>query len=88
MSEDGFDRLGISAFQNLAETRGEGLLPAFSEHLGHTLVKNEVTICEIVTLPALHQRKTATIYQPSTGASALVLAFPAPRWQRNASARS
>jgi len=52
------------------------------------MCSNKVTVCEIVTLPGLHQRKPKPMYRPYTGASAHVIEFPAPRWRQNAQARS
>ncbi len=88
MSEDVFDEQVSHSFQRMAEACDAGISPELARRLGHISLKSEVTICEIVTLPALHQRKSGTMYPTSTGATALVLEFPAPRWQRNASERS
>lgn len=55
---------------------------------GAAMCRNKVTVCEIVTLPGLHQRKPKPMYRPYTGASAHVIEFPAPRWRQNAKARS
>ncbi|TPP11792.1 hypothetical protein FJQ55_13650 [Rhizobium glycinendophyticum] len=88
MSRDVGDKSGgFGSFHELARQRGEGLLPELAEALMQRPVENEVTKCEIITLPALHERTSDTMYVASIGASALVLEFPAPRWQRNASAR-
>eukprot|EP01032_Pedospumella_encystans_P004746 gene4746-5634_t len=48
--------------------------------------ESEVMNCEIITLPGLHERKSATMYAAVNRAPALVIDFPAPRWQRNANA--
>lgn len=86
MSDKGSDKAVVNAFQHAVEACGEGRC-AVTERVGHTIEKNEVTICEIITFSPLYLRNPATIYPRLTGASALVLEFPAPRWQRNASAR-
>lgn len=88
MSRDGFDKSGMSSFHELARQRGEGLLPELAEAFMQRSQESEVTNCEIVTLPGLHQRKSGTMYHQPNRASALVIDFPAPRWQRNANARS
>jgi hypothetical protein len=86
VSEDRVCNIGNSIVNSVVEQGREDVstLAMFS---GHTFPKNEVTICEIVTFPALNPRRAATIYARSNGASALILEFPAPRWQRNASLR-
>jgi hypothetical protein len=86
MSEDPVSDIGNRAVQSVIEQGREDVC-ALATHSGHTFPKNEVTICEIVTFPVLNRRRDATIYAQSTGASALILEFPAPRWQRNASSR-
>lgn len=88
MSRDGFETGGMSAFHELARQRGEGLLPEFAEAILQRSQESEVTNCEIVTLPGLHERKSATMYAAVNRAPALIIEFPAPRWQRNANARS
>lgn len=88
MSRDGFDKGGLSAFHELARQRGEGLLPGLSDAILQRSQECEVTKCEIITLPGLHERKSSTNYISSNRAPALVIDFPAPRWQRNANARS
>lgn len=87
MSRDGFEKGGMSSFHEVARQRGEGLLPQLAVALTES-ADNEVTKCEIITWPDLREGVSNTMYASSTGASALVLEFPAPRWQRNASARS
>jgi len=88
MSRDGFDKGGISSFHELARQRGEGLLPELAEAMLQRSRQSEVTNCEIVTLPGLHERKSGTMYAAVNRAPALVIDFPAPKWQRNANARS
>ncbi len=88
MSRDGFDKGGFGSFHELARQRGEGLLPELAEALAQRSRESEVMNCEIITLPGLHERKSATMYAPMNRAPALVIDFPAPRWQRNANARS
>jgi hypothetical protein len=88
MSRDGFDKGGISSFHELARQRGEGLLPELAEAMLQRSQESEVTNCEIVTLPGLHERKSVTMYAAVNRAPALVIDFPAPRWQRNANAKS
>ena len=87
MSENGSDRTAISSVWDMDTICGEGSSQPLAEPDSRRSRKNEVMNCEIVTFPVLHQRNSAPIYQGLTGASALVLEFPAPRWQRNASAR-
>lgn len=86
MSEEPVFDIGNSTVQSVGEQGGEDV-SALGRYSGHTFPKNEVMICEIVTFPSLNRRRAATIYPTSTGASALILEFPAPRWQRNASSR-
>jgi hypothetical protein len=88
MSRDGFDKGGIGSFHEFARQRGEGLLPELAEAMLQRSPESEVMNCEIITLPGLHERKSATMYHAVTRAPALVIDFPAPRWQRNANARS
>lgn len=88
MSRDGSDKGGISSFHELARQRGEGLLPELTEAMLQRSQESEVMNCEIVTLPGLRERKPATMYAELNRAPALVIDFPAPRWQRNANARS
>lgn len=88
MSRDGFDKGGISSFHELARQRGEGLLPELAEAMLQRSQESEVMNCEIITLPGLHERKPATMYAVVNRAPALVIDFPAPRWQRNANAKS
>lgn len=88
MSRDGFDKGGIGSFHELARQRGEGLLPELAEAMLQRSLESEVMNCEIITLPGLHERKSATMYHAVNRAPALVIDFPAPRWQRNANARS
>ncbi|MDH4414463.1 MAG: hypothetical protein QE484_14220 [Rhizobium sp.] len=88
MSRDGFDKGGISSFHEMARQRGEGLLPALAEAMQQRSQESEVMNCQIITLPGLHERKPATMYGTLNRAPALVIEFPAPRWQRNANARS
>ncbi|MCZ8178496.1 MAG: hypothetical protein O9309_05690 [Rhizobium sp.] len=88
MSMDGFEKGGIGSFHELARQRGEGLLPELAEAMLQRSLESEVTNCEIVTLPGLHERKSATMYHAVNRAPALIIDFPAPRWQRNANARS
>ncbi len=88
MSRDGFDKGGFSWFHEHARQRGEGLLPELADAILQRSRECEVTKCEIITLPGLHQRKSGTTYRMSNRASALVIDFPAPRWQRNANAKS
>lgn len=76
--------MSFSAFHRIAQQRGDGLLPELAAALAKGSQKNEVTNCEIITLPGLHNRKTRPIYKTSPGATALVIEFPAPKWQRNA----
>ncbi|WP_159950623.1 hypothetical protein [Rhizobium sp. 18065] len=84
MSNDGINEGSINALHRMAQQRGDGLLPELIEVLKNASQKIEVTKCEIITLPGLHNRKTAPIYARSPGATALVIEFPAPKWQRNA----
>jgi hypothetical protein len=86
MSEDRVCDTGNSTVEGVVE-QGREDLAALVGYSGHTFPKNEVTICEIITFPILNPPRAATIYARSTGASALILEFPAPRWQRNASSR-
>jgi hypothetical protein len=88
MSKDGFEKGGMASFHELARQRGEGLLPELANALTQRSQESEVMICEIVTLPGLHQRKSGPMYRQSNRASAHVIDFPAPKWQRNANARS
>lgn len=88
MSRDGFETGGTSALKELARQRGEGLLPELAEAILQRSQESEVMNCEIVTLPALHERKSSTMYAAVNRAPALIIEFPAPRWQRNANARS
>ncbi|THV15495.1 hypothetical protein [Rhizobium rhizophilum] len=88
MSRDDFEKGGFSAFHEFARKRGEGLLPELSDANVQRFQEDEVTKCEIITLPGLHERKSSTNYLRSNRAPALVIDFPAPRWQRNANARS
>jgi len=88
MSRDGFDQGGISSFHELARQRGEGLLPELADAMLQRSQESEVTNCEIVTLPGLHERKSGTMYAAVNRAPALIIEFPAPRWQRNANAKS
>ncbi|ODS55235.1 MAG: hypothetical protein ABS40_11615 [Agrobacterium sp. SCN 61-19] len=88
MSRDGSDKGGVNSFHELARQRGEGLLPELADAMLQRSRESEVTNCEIVTLPGLHERKPATMYAELNRAPALVIDFPAPRWQRNANARS
>jgi len=88
MSRDGFETGGMSAFHELARQRGEGLLPELADAMSQRSRESEVMNCEIITLPGLHQRKSSIMYHQPNRASALVIDFPAPRWQRNANARS
>lgn len=88
MSRDEFDKGGIGSFHELARQRGEGLLPELAEAMLQRSQESEVMNCEIITLPGLHERKSATMYHAVNWAPALVIDFPAPRWQRNANARS
>lgn len=88
MSRDGFEKSGMGSFHELARQRGEGLLPELAEAMLQRSLESEVTNCEIVTLPGLHERKSATMYHAVNRAPALIIDFPAPRWQRNANARS
>lgn len=88
MSRDGFEKGGIGSFHELALQRGEGLLPELAEAMLQRSLESEVTSCNIITLPGLHERKSATMYYAVNRAPALVIDFPAPRWQRNANARS
>lgn len=84
MSNDGINEGSINAFHRIAQQRGDGLLPELVAGLKNPSQKIEVTKCEIITLPGLHNRKTGPIYARSPGATALVIEFPAPKWQRNA----
>ena len=84
MSNDGMDSGSINAFHRIAQQRGDGLLPELAAALAQSSRESEVTKCEIITLPGLHNRKTGPIYAMSPGATALVIEFPAPKWQRNA----
>jgi hypothetical protein len=86
MSEDRVCDIGNSTVENVVE-QGREDIAALVGYSGHTFPKNEVTICEIITFPILNPRRAAPIYPGSSGASALILQFPAPRWQRNASSR-
>ncbi|PYB73268.1 hypothetical protein [Rhizobium wuzhouense] len=88
MSRDVFEKGGIGSFHELARQRGEGLLPELAEAMLQRSQESEVMNCEIITLPGLHERKSATMYEAVNRAPALVIEFPAPRWQRNAHARS
>ncbi|KQW29146.1 hypothetical protein ASE36_11835 [Rhizobium sp. Root274] len=88
MSRDDFDKGAIGSFHELARQRGEGLLPELAEAMLQRLPESEVMKCEIITLPLLHERKSATMYAAVNRAPALVIEFPAPRWQRNANAKS
>lgn len=88
MSRDGVDTGGFGSFHELARQRGEGLLPELAEAMLQRSQESEVMNCEIITLPGLHQRKCDTMYAEPNRAPALVIDFPAPRWQRNANARS
>jgi hypothetical protein len=88
MSRDGFDKGGMGSFHELAQRRGEGLLPELAAALLQRSQESEVMNCEIITLPGLHERKSATMYANVNRAPALIIDFPAPRWQRNANARS
>lgn len=86
MSEDRVCDTGNCTVESVVE-QGREDLAGLVGYCGHTFPKNEVTICEIITFPILNPPRDATIYARSTGASALILEFPAPRWQRNASSR-
>lgn len=88
MSRDGVETGGISSFHELARQRGEGLLPELAAAMLQRSQESEVMNCEIITLPGLHERKSGTMYENVNRAPALVIDFPAPRWQRNANARS
>lgn len=84
MSNDGTNEGSINAFHRMAQQRGDCLLPELVVGLKNASQKIEVTKCEIITLPGLHIRKTTPMYARSPGATALVIEFPAPKWQRNA----
>ncbi|UJW74442.1 hypothetical protein [Rhizobium sp. SL42] len=84
MSDDVINEGSINAFHRMARQRGDGLLPELAAALAQRSQKIEVTNCEIITLPGLHNRKTGPMYAKSPGATALVIEFPAPKWQRNA----
>lgn len=88
MSRDDYDKGGMGSFHELARQRGEGLLPEFAAAILQRSQESEVTNCEIVTLPGLHERKSTTMYSAVNRAPALIIEFPAPRWQRNADAKS
>ena len=88
MSGEGFDKGGIASFHELAREHAEGLLPELAEALLQRSQESEVTKCEIITFLALPERGLSTTYRKSNRASAHVIDFPAPRWRRNANARS
>jgi hypothetical protein len=86
MSEKRISDMENMAAQGMPE-RGRADISELDGNSGHTFPKSEVLICEIITFRPLRERGRVPIYPASTGASALVLEFPVPRWQRNASAR-
>ena len=88
MSRDGFDKGGIGSLHALARQRGDGRLPELAEALLQRSQESEVMKCKIITLVDLPERRSGTTYEMSNRASALVIDFPAPRWLRNANARS
>ena len=88
MSRDGFDKGGFGVGSGLAREHGDGLLPELADAILQRSREREVTKCDIITLPGLHARKPTTMYPKSNRAPALVIDFPAPRWQRNANAKS
>lgn len=88
MSRDGFDKGGFGVGSRLAREHGEGVLPELADAILQRSREREVTKCEIITLPGLHVGERTTNYPKSNRAPALVIDFPAPRWQRNANARS
>jgi hypothetical protein len=88
MSGEGFDKDGNGSLHELVRQRGDGLLSEPAEALLQRSQESEVTKCKIITLVDLPERRSGTTYEMSNRASALVIDFPAPRWLRNANARS
>ena len=92
MSDNGADRdlRGLQGFHAIARQRGDGLLPELAGLTRppaaerETPPKVEVTDCEIVTLPGLHERSIRPTYNRLGRAPALIIEFPAPKWQKNA----
>lgn len=90
MNDESGDRdlLMLQGLHGLAQQRGEGLLPELAR-VGEPVDgpharEREVTKCEIITLPGLHERSIRYTYSELSRAPALILKFPVPKWQKNA----
>lgn len=78
----------LHGLHGLAQRRGDGLLPELARLCdpedGTNAREREVMKCEIITLPGLHERSISSTYVRLPRASALILNFPVPKWQKNA----
>ncbi|QLF71067.1 hypothetical protein FE840_016745 [Peteryoungia desertarenae] len=92
MSDNGAnrDQRGLAGFHAIAQQRGDGLLPELAGLVcGATPetecpARAEVTNCEIVTLPGLHERSKHPACVGLKRVPAQIIEFPAPKWQKNA----
>ncbi|MBR0554831.1 hypothetical protein J5J10_03985 [Ciceribacter sp. L1K23] len=73
----------LTGLHKLAQQNGDGLIPELLDRLA-AADTNLQHSAEIVKLPGLHERPNAPMSRWSPSGDAVVINFPAPRWQRNA----
>lgn len=87
MSE--FETGMLIGLHKLAAQNGDGLIPELLERLQDMQAREQVS-ADIIALPGLHQRPVSRSQHLANGLRSHadrvdnVLAFPAPRWQQNA----
>lgn len=93
MNENGFDPSLLIGLHKMAAHNGDGLVPELLERLQDRGTRERES-AEIVKLPGLHERPVSRSQSIANGlrtASAPsgcdVIAFPLPRWHRNAERR-
>ena len=83
MMDDELDATMLVASQTVEDENGDGLVPALRERSNDRRPQN-ATIAQINPIPPLHKRRVTPIYQRSSWGDAIIIDFPAPKWQRNA----
>lgn len=92
MSDRDFDPMMLIGLHKLAEQNGDGLVPQLLERMTD-MAAGRWQQADVVALPELHERPQsrgqalANGSRGGYGRADNVVAFPAPRWQRNAERR-
>lgn len=84
MTDDDLDASLLIGLHKLCQQNGEVLGIALHECLTDREAVRSAS-AEIIRLPGLHERGHCPIYPRVSREGATIIAFPAPRWQRNAS---